>query len=465
MESIGRLFGMRQGERELINLEDAIMEAENNETSAVVANSSQKETKKNNTQNPKNVDGTLKNLSDIATKNGLKKRRFTAANHFENFLQYDNFGKTMNQLTYDDLKEEVFDRFSNYLVNFAYLYGKERLGVISCASACAYLSSTRMSLIKQLCKDKILPPCFQEKKWETFHKSVVSTHVERCKQNGTRLVRHKAMATDEDLGGLGCLCLWDGSAEAAEFWHVITAGTHESGRITEVSYTKKENLSLISCNEHGAPFKVIGSGLDRHKTGTSGEHHIFPHVNNPFLCFYLTLAYTLVVSSGISSQYVLKTFSEEALKEDENGKKKVGAASERFGRLISKLLQSWAEFSSKAESKWSDVFEELGDDFDINPDLGSHCAKKRGINRMAECQLEAFAIIFRGGWETRNLHTLFDYLFGNKQQDRNAGKVSLFVGVTYIDMSFLAHSASHPALFVPCCSQQGCCWLEQKICW
>ena len=99
----------------------------------------------------------------------------------------------------------------------------------------------------------------------------------------------------------------DGSAEAAEFWHVITAGTHESGRITEVSYTQKENLSLILCNDHGVPFKVIGSGLDRHhKTGTSGEHHIFPHVNNPFLCFYynLTLAYTLVVSSGMPSQWI-----------------------------------------------------------------------------------------------------------------------------------------------------------------
>ena len=59
----------------------------------------------------------------------------------------------------------------------------------------------------------------------------------------------------------------------------------------------------------------------------------------------------------------------------------------------------------------------------INPNLTSHCGKKAAMQAMADySELPFYAISFRAGWESKNMHSLFDYLIQSANNDNRCGK-------------------------------------------
>ena len=54
--------------------------------------------------------------------------------------------------------------------------------------------------------------------------------------------------------------------------------------------------------------------------------------------------------------------------------------------------------------------------------LQSHWQKKNSVNTMGESNIPMHALIFRCGWETNNIHTIFSYLFTSLSNDMRCGK-------------------------------------------
>ena len=56
-------------------------------------------------------------------------------------------------------------------------------------------------------------------------------------------------------------CIWQGTAETAEFWHILNASFHLSGRGSEVSLVKPEGLSSVEVNEDVYQYEVLGQDV------------------------------------------------------------------------------------------------------------------------------------------------------------------------------------------------------------
>lgn len=58
----------------------------------------------------------------------------------------------------------------------------------------------------------------------------------------------------------------------------------------------------------------------------------------------------------------------------------------------------------------------------LNAKLSSHHAKKGASVTLSNSRACGLPQIFRAGWEVRNVHSLFDYIHGTKQMDRESAK-------------------------------------------
>ena len=54
--------------------------------------------------------------------------------------------------------------------------------------------------------------------------------------------------------------------------------------------------------------------------------------------------------------------------------------------------------------------------------LQSHCHKNSAVNTMGESNIPMHALVFRCGWETNSIHTIFSYLFTSLSNDIRCGK-------------------------------------------
>ena len=58
---------------------------------------------------------------------------------------------------------------------------------------------------------------------------------------------------------------------------------------------------------------------------------------------------------------------------------------------------------------------------DLSEFLQSHFQKKNAVNTMSESKIPMHALIFRCGWETNSIHTIFGYLFTSLANDTRCG--------------------------------------------
>ena len=59
---------------------------------------------------------------------------------------------------------------------------------------------------------------------------------------------------------------------------------------------------------------------------------------------------------------------------------------------------------------------------DLSEFLQSHFQKKNAVNTMGESNILTHALIFRCGWETNSIHTIFSYLFTSLSNNMRCGK-------------------------------------------
>ena len=67
--------------------------------------------------------------------------------------------------------------------------------------------------------------------------------------SGKPAVKGNESSTREDGEWLATGCIWDGSAETAKFLHLLNTAHHLSGRCSEVSLIKPEDVRVVEANE------------------------------------------------------------------------------------------------------------------------------------------------------------------------------------------------------------------------
>jgi hypothetical protein len=74
---------------------------------------------------------------------------------------------------------------------------------------------------------------------------------------------------------------------------------------------------------------------------------------------------------------------------------------------------------------------------ELKPKLTSHCGKKHAVQKMGDVQgLPMHAIVFRSGWDMKNLHTIFDYIVKSMINDERCGKALAGWRMKYGDTYF-----------------------------
>ncbi|CAB9503235.1 expressed unknown protein [Seminavis robusta] len=344
-----------------------------------------------------------------------------ALNHFDHFLktycvQISVPLATAASIPYEGLKGEeprspksinefwgkMIGAFFTYMGTEARIYCSPKGRRLAYQSATQYCSSVKLYFISRFRYD---PPIsvFSIDQWKRLREKLRSLYREGCRASGKRMTEGKASSTRDDREAMATGCIWLGTAEAAEFWHLLNTSYHCSGRGSEVALVRTESLSCVEVNESVYQYRVLQLDIQRDKCGPFQSLPIYPHRDGVFEDFYFSLIYQVVLV-GCDSPYIFPMFSREALKTT-SGKS-----------------------DSKVSSLWSNLFDDLRNTFEelsdrINEKLSSHCQRKGSNQVMAESpSVSGIAQIFRTGWELRGCDTLFEYICGSFVMSQHAGK-------------------------------------------
>ena len=72
-------------------------------------------------------------------------------------------------------------------------------------------------------------PVFQADEWKKLREKLRGLHREGSRASGERMAEGEAASTREDHEAMATGCVWLGTAEAAEFWHLLNTSRHCSG--------------------------------------------------------------------------------------------------------------------------------------------------------------------------------------------------------------------------------------------
>ena len=269
-------------------------------------------------------------------------------------------------------------------------------------SATQYCSSVKVYFTNRFRIETPIP-VFHEHHWKKLRENLRGRYREGSRASGTRIVEGKTPSTREDREAMATGCIWLGTAESAEFWHLLNTSYHCSGRGSEVSLVTVDATSVVEVREDVYQYSILQTEIQRQKGGPYQTIPIYPHRDGILEDFYFSMVY-LTVMTGCENKYVFPMFSDAALKTTSN------------------------KSDSKVSSLWTKLFDELNNTFaelsvHINEKLSSHCNKKGSNQVMADCpSVSGLAQIFRTGWELRGCDTLFEYICGSFVMSQQAGK-------------------------------------------
>jgi hypothetical protein len=197
-------------------------------------------------------------------------------------------------------------------------------------------------------------------------------------------------------------CIWDGTAETAEFWHLLNTSYHCSSWCSEVSFVKPEDIRAVEVNECIHRYDILQSDVQRQKDGPLQSIAIYPHRDGVLEDYYFSLIY-LIVMTGCNNSFVLPTFSSAALK-TKSGKS-----------------------NSQVSSLWSTLFDDIQNKFEslntrVNSKLSSHCNRGGSNQVVVETPGLLLAAVFCTGWANHGRDTLWENISNSFTLSSQAGK-------------------------------------------
>lgn len=306
---------------------------------------------------------------------------------------------------------EIFRFWDNMMGNFITYMGKHAKSgchpdglKLSMNTAESYSSSVKVYYENKY-KHEPAIPTFQKTQWGILRKKLTGMFREGNRKAGDPPPKSvTSTSTHQDREAIATACIWAGTPEFAEFWHLSNASYHLCGRGSEICLIRSCGIVPHVMNEMTYSYHVIEAQFQRFKSGPYQTLPVYPHRDGLLEDFYFSMIHLIVVK-GCNHEYVLPTFSKMALHTKDTGESDSGVSKE------------WTKRFNELRAK----FDTLADE--INEQLGSH-SNRRGSNQaMTESSsLSGYAPIFRSGMRSKSIHTIFDYIFGSTELLRQAGK-------------------------------------------
>jgi len=270
--------------------------------------------------------------------------------------------------------------FITYMGNHARIGCNPEAERLKRGSAAQYCSSVKGFFVNKFRNEPVIP-VFQDKQWSKLMTKLRGKYREANRAAGKPAVEGNESSTREDREWMATGCIWDGTAATAEFWHLLNTTYHCSGRCSEVSLVKPEDIRALEVNECIHQYDILQSDVQRQKDGLLQSVAIYPHRDGVLEDYYFSLIY-LIVMTGCNNRFVLPTFSSAALK-TKSGKS-----------------------NSQVSPLWSKLFDDIRNKFEslntcVNGNLTSHCNRGGSNQVVVETPGLSLAAVFRTGWADR----------------------------------------------------------------
>jgi hypothetical protein len=183
-------------------------------------------------------------------------------------------------------------------------------------SATQYCSSVKAFFTNKFRNEPSIP-IFQDQQWKQLRDKLRGKYREGNRKTGKPMTEGKASSTREDREAMATRCIWLGTAETAEFWHLLNTSYHCSGCGSEVSLVRVDGLSCVEVNKDVYQYQILQSDIQHQKDGPFQSIPIYPHHDGVLEDFYFSLIY-LVVMVGCNNECIFPSFSKAALKTKSN---------------------------------------------------------------------------------------------------------------------------------------------------
>jgi hypothetical protein len=139
---------------------------------------------------------------------------------------------------------------------------------LSRTTADGYCSSVKAFFTNKFRTESDIP-VFQKMQWGKLRVKLKGLYRESNRSKGKPTKTEDVSSTCQDREAMATACIWIGSPEFAEFWHLQNTSYHCSGRGSEVSLTKSDGITTFEKNELVYRYNVLAVQLQRQKTPRS----------------------------------------------------------------------------------------------------------------------------------------------------------------------------------------------------
>jgi hypothetical protein len=366
-------------------------------------------------------------IFDEGEKHSAQAKKSSAMSHFDQFLKiyFKVKGNSFKlkgveivpnhkQLEPDNINDHIVGHFATYLGKCARTKDKKK-APLSYSTARGYFSSFKMYFLHKFSGDKT-PEVFRNQKFRMYATALTALITERCKKTNEPLVAQKRCATKEDWLALATLCAWSGRADAVEFWHFNNSTTQMASRGNEVAFLRHSHVTPVSIEaSFQNTYTLATVFVNIWKQTSSQDCHICPHIDCWQLDWYFSNAVLLAMTGHVNdTEYVCPAYGTRASKEDHRQKNNGSGVSSLWTDKFKSMVQFFNRLKEGQAGEWllaAGSFQKIS----------SHAGKQYAVQSMSS-SCKVVQIIFRAGWDVRNLHTLFDYLQREKVHDLEAAK-------------------------------------------
>jgi hypothetical protein len=350
-------------------------------------------------------------------------KRRKALNHFDYFLQgycaqngiiktmkgadipYHGIPGNSTEKSIAEFWDDLIGRFVRYMGEHARAACNPAGPRLGRSTAVGYCSAVKTYFIDKFRMEAPIPVFSSPGVFKGLTDKLEGMLRESNRATGKAMQTEDVSSTRRDREAIATACIWMGTPEFAEFWHLCNASYHCVGRGSETSLIKADGVISMEKCEMVYRYDILAVELQRQKLGGQFQTlPIYPHRDSILEDFYSSLIHLIVVK-GCNHDYMLPQLSQAALKKTKSG----GSCSD--------VSRQWTTFHEGIRN----TFEVLADE--INEKLGSHSNRRGGNQKMIETpSLSGWAAIYRSGLQPKNLATIFDYLFGSAELLSHAGK-------------------------------------------